>query len=311
MTAFLDDLARSMAKPLPRRRVLRLFGGTIVAVALPGIVSPKARGGSRFHLCEPQGGLLCECNCGGPNGDICQRTCCTPKEDYECNCGTVAEGASCKCRRKCGSACCHRGQYCASAKNAVCCNTSRGLGHEEPCDTGGFVQCCKPGFKCCGQACCHSLTQVCDDNGGCACKRGNTRRCGGDCCNPKTQKCCPGSISEKHCAPKDSVCCGPKWCAKTQKCCKGPGGGGFYPGLAGAACFPKTFECCGSSGYNEATHKCCGRGLVCPKASTCCENQCCTGGEVCTNGGCKAPSEAGRSRRLSAVSRRQVLTRRR
>ena len=245
MTAFLDELARSMAKPLPRRRALRLLGGAIVAVALPGIVTPKARGGSRFHLCEPQGGLLCECNCGGPNGDICQRICCTPKEDYECNCGTVAEGASCKCRRKCGSACCHRGQYCASAKNAVCCNTSRGLGHEEPCDTGGFVQCCKPGFKCCGQACCHSLTQVCDDNGGCACKRGNTRRCGGDCCNPKTQKCCPGSISEKHCAPKDSVCCGPKWCAKTQKCCKGPGGGGIYPGLAGAACFRKRSNAAG------------------------------------------------------------------
>ena len=128
----------------------------------------------------------------------------------------------------------------------------------------------------------------------------------GDCCNPKRQKCCPGSISEKHCAPKDSICCGPKSCPPTQKCCKGTGGGGFYPGLAGAACFPKTFECCGSSGYNEATAKCCGDGLVCPKDAICCDRECCSGGKICTDGGCKAPTEARASRRRTAAARRQA-----
>jgi hypothetical protein len=293
---FLDELARTMAAPMPRRRALRILGGALVSVSVPGIFTTRAHAAARFHRCVPEGGELCECNC---KGEVCQRNCCTPKEVYTCKCGTVAEGAGCVCRRPCGSACCTRGQYCASAKNQLCCNTSRGQGSEEPCvsDEGGLAQCCKPGFKCCGKACCHSLTQKCDEDGYCACKRGNTRQCGGDCCNPKRQKCCPGSISVKHCAPKDSVCCGPKWCPPTQKCCKGTGGGGLYPGLAGAACFPKTFECCGSAGYNEATHKCCGGGLVCPKAATCCDRECCSGGTVCTSEGCKPESPARASRR--------------
>ena len=303
MTAFLDELARTMARPMPRRRALRIVGGAVVAAAVPGFATTKARAASSFHDCEPKGGRLCECNC---KGEVCQRICCSPAEEYDCNCLSVAGGAACKCKRKCGSACCHRGQYCGSAKNALCCNTSRGLGSEEACVSGGLSQCCKPGFKCCGNACCHSLTQQCDESGGCRCKRGNTRPCGGDCCNPKSQKCCPGSISEKHCAPKDSVCCGPKWCPKTQKCCKGPGGGGLYPGLAGAACFPKAFECCGSTGYNEATQKCCGDGLVCPKAATCCDRECCSGGQICTSEGCKAPSEARASPRRLAAARRQA-----
>jgi hypothetical protein len=299
MTNFLDELARSLAKPMPRRRALRLVGGAVVAVALPGIRTTKARAASRFHDCVPKGGLLCECNCGGPNGDVCQRICCTPKDEYECNCGTVAEGASCKCRRKCGSACCKSTQYCGSAKHALCCNVGLGFGKEEACVGKNLAQCCKPGFKCCGEACCHSLTQKCTEDGTCECKRGNTKSCGGDCCNPKTQKCCPGSISEKHCAPKDSVCCGPKWCSKNQRCCKGPLGGG----VQGTICVPKTQECCGAIGYNEATHKCCGRSHTCPKATTCCDNDCCDPGEECTPEGCKAPSHARAYRRAALVGR--------
>ena len=80
MTAFLDDLARSMAKPMPRRRALRVVGGAVVAIAVPGLVTTKARAASSFHLCKKKGGLLCECNC---KGDVCQRICCKPKEDYE------------------------------------------------------------------------------------------------------------------------------------------------------------------------------------------------------------------------------------
>jgi hypothetical protein len=288
-----------MAKPMPRRRALRLLGGAIGAVAVPGFATTKgARAGSRFHRCVPEGGVLCECNC---KGEVCQRICCFPKEEYKCKCGTVAEGAGCECRRPCGSGsvCCKSSQYCASAKHALCCNVGLGFGKEEACVGKNSAQCCKPGFKCCGEACCHSLTQVCDEDGGCTCKRGNTKVCGGDCCNPKTQKCCPGSISEKHCAPKDSVCCGPKWCAKTQKCCKGP----LVGSTKGATCAPKSFECCGANGYDEAKQKCCGRGLVCPKALTCCDNDCCDPGDVCTPEGCKAPSPASVFRSRSAAAR--------
>ena len=316
MTAFLDELARSMAKPLPRQRVLRLLGGALVGIAVPGFATTaRARAASSFHRCVPEGGELCECNCGGPNGDICQRICCTPKEEYTCKCGSVAEGAGCKCIRPCGSACCKRGQYCASAKNALCCNTSRGQGEEESCVSGRAAVCCPPGLKCCSWnevvTCCNALTQTCGRaTGTCACKRGNTQRCGRDCCNPKSQKCCPGPGLQKHCAPKDSICCGYKWCPKTQKCCKGAGGGGIYPGIAGtsASCQPKGFECCGSGGYNPETRKCCGDGLVCFKNETCCDRECCSGGKVCTPEGCKTPSDAWALRRRSAASRRHVLT---
>src|SRR5687767_8572839 len=133
---------------MSRPRALRLLGGALVSVAVPGIATTKARAGSSFHTCERDGGELCECNCAG---EVCQRNCCTPREEYKCKCGTVAEGAGCECRRPCGAGvCCKRGQYCASAKNGLCCNTSRGLGSEEPCVSGGLSQCCKPGFKCCG-----------------------------------------------------------------------------------------------------------------------------------------------------------------
>src|SRR5687767_13405483 len=143
MTAFLDELARSMAKPLPRRRALRLLGGAVVAAALPGIATTKARAASRFHDCEPKGGELCECNC---KGEVCQRICCTPREEYTCKCGTVAEGAGCRCLRPCGSVCCKRGQYCASAKYGLCCNTSRGMGEEKGCvSPPDVVTCCEPG----------------------------------------------------------------------------------------------------------------------------------------------------------------------
>ena len=43
MTEFLDELARSMAKPMPRRRALRLLGGALVSVAVPGFATTKAR----------------------------------------------------------------------------------------------------------------------------------------------------------------------------------------------------------------------------------------------------------------------------
>jgi hypothetical protein len=312
MTEFIDGLARSMAKPMPRRRALRLLGGALVSVAVPGITARRAGATPNVRDCGADS-FLCKCNCGGPTGDICQTTCCQ-KDVTACDCRTVQLGPICRCLRQCGSRCCARGQYCASAKSALCCNTSRGQGEEESCVSGRAAVCCPPGLKCCSWnevvTCCNALTQSCgDQEGSCACKRGNTRRCGRDCCNPKSQKCCPGPGSQKHCAPKDSICCGRKWCPKTQRCCKGAGGGGIYPGIAGtsAACFPKTFECCGSAGYDEATHKCCGGGLVCPKAATCCgDRECCSGGEVCTTEGCKAPTAALAFRRRSAAPRRHA-----
>ena len=52
MTAFLDELARSMAKPLPRRRALRLLGGATRRSRSARVRDDGgARGASRFHRC--------------------------------------------------------------------------------------------------------------------------------------------------------------------------------------------------------------------------------------------------------------------
>jgi hypothetical protein len=315
MTDFLDELARSMAKPLPRRRALRLLGGAVVAATVPGLATRKAHAASRFHRCEPEGGRLCECNC---KGEVCQRICCTPKEMYDCKCGTVAEGAGCKCIRPCGSAsaCCKAGEHCGNAKKSLCCkNGEQGCGEkccerfqkcassrrsfccdvtETPCLTKKIANCCTRGETCCNGGCC-TRNQTCR-GGECECKPGTSRgRCGGDCCHPTRDKCCPGRSSlEKHCVRKDRECCGPSSCPPGATCCSASRG----------LCARKGEACCDGTPYDPTARKCCGGGVVCPFAATCCDAECCTGGKICTKAGCQAPTEARASMRRSAAASR-------
>jgi len=257
LTAFLDELARSIARPMPRRRVLRLFAGALVSVAVPGFATAtKARAASSFHRCVPEGGRLCECNC---KGEVCQRICCTPKEDYECDCGTVEEGAGCRCIRPCGSNsyCCKRGQYCASPKDRLCCKEG-----EQGCDT----HCCRKNEQCTGE--------------------GSERTCEKRC--PTSQEWC----GKKKCCPKGTVCCSKESgvCCKTRAACCGAKGLGTSKGVfccrgkgnQGPVCVDKPRDICCRSGevpcirrYEEAKYPCC------PKDSTCCGSKCCPKGTVC------------------------------
>jgi hypothetical protein len=283
MTAFLDELARSMAKPLPRRRALRLIGGAVVAAAVPGIATTKrARAASRFHTCERDGGRLCECNC---KGEICQRICCEPRALYECDCGPVEVGAGCRCIRPCGSNldCCKPGEYCASVKDRLCC---------------------KEGQPGCGSACCKKNEECTDDA---------SERCERRC--PKTQEWC----GKKKCCPKGTVCCNKESgvCCKTRAaCCGSPrrtatSFGTFCcsgKGIQGPVCVNKARDICCRSGevpcierYEAAKYPCC------PKGSTCCGKNCCPKGTVCCSEKsgvcCKTKAACCGSPRPTATSR--------
>ena len=275
MTAFLDELARSMAKPLPRQRVLRLLGGALVGIAVPGFATTaRARAASSFHLCKKQGGLLCECNC---KGDVCQRICCKPAEEYECYCGSVAYGAACKkkpCREPCPSdvKCCKEDEFCANSLQQLCCKQGeRGCG----------PRCCKPNEECksiriatgservcekrCpqGQAWC-GRNKCCPPKWNCAnekiglCKRcrKDQEECDKKCCDKSTSRCC----GKAGCCPKSRSCCvtgDTQICCPSGKKCAIPilaGDIGTKPGTAAI--------CCPSERLNNSPKLCCPPGQV-------------------------------------------------
>ena len=144
MTEFLDDLARTLAKPMPRRGALRVFGGAVVGIWAGGS-APSARAASRFHTCEKDGGLLCKC----PNRDLFYQICCIPKDDYTCECKAPPNGyARCKpkCDDKCGDKCCKKGEYCASKPRSLCCREGEDacvvLGTPGTAEKGAGGKCC-------------------------------------------------------------------------------------------------------------------------------------------------------------------------
>ena len=128
MSQFFDDLARTLAQPMPRRRALRLAGGALVAVAVPGITATKAHA---THDCPAQNAFLCAC----PNRDLFYKICCpnpTPAARYECRCKAPPNGyAQCykltnRCEQagtaQCGSACCDDAtETCVNPSRSLCC----------------------------------------------------------------------------------------------------------------------------------------------------------------------------------------------
>ena len=273
MTEFLDELARSLAKPMARRRALRLLGGAIVSVTVPGLAAPRARAAARFHLCEKQGGLLCECNC---KGDVCQRICCKPKEDYECYCGSVQYGAACrkKCRIPCPSDvhCCNDGEFCANSAQKLCCKQGeRGCG----------PRCCQPNEECTtirigtgservcekrcpqGQAWC-GANKCCPPKWNCAnektrlCKRcrKDQEECGKKCCDRKTSRCCGKDL----CCQEGRPCCtvdGKRICCPASTKCAPQIVAGEI-GITGSS----KRVCCPISRFSTAEEICCPPGQV-------------------------------------------------
>lgn len=281
MSEFLDDLARTLGTPMPRRRALRTLAGAVAAVALPGAIRPQpARAGVRraipagrpmvrpsrtVGVCERTctGPFPVPCLCKGPTHGCFETcglpgsTCCCIKGEDGNNAAVVAcppgtrcgrRGESnCPCVNTCGTGCCGAGQFCA--------NRARNL-------------CCKDGQRACGLGCC-------DANEECRVARGITGSIG---------------VCEKRCPPRQAwcgrnKCCPPRWHCRNER-----------TGLC-TRCGPNE-EQCGSKCCNRQTSRCCGENVCCQKGRACCtvDNQriCCPPGTKCALQ--LLPSEGGLTR---------------
>lgn len=315
MSELLDELARTMAREIPRRGALRVVGAAAVGVWLQSSGSLARAGlGRTQHVCDtrvskegwkyctpaseacfptccPQAWTCCKGKCGD-NG-CCEMFCCNPCNPQQSRClgggvcgpgpvrpdccgGEIRPGW-----KVCGEKCCRPYEKCVSARRSFCCKS-----RETPCLTKDTATCCSPGERCCYGACC-TRNQVCRSagklGGFCECKPGTSRgKCGGDCCHPTRDKCCPGDgVTTKHCIPKTRVCCGASSCPPGGTCCSNTRETCARPGQ----------RCCGGTPYDPAARKCCGGDLLCGRADTCCNGRsCCGPDEDCTPQGCK-PSQ--------------------
>lgn len=171
MSEFLDELARALAKPMPRSRALRLVGGAFVYGAIPGLRSrwpaaaraysagatPTRRAGECFDEgpyqpflfnCRPHTrtpGPVCEPSPVAPVPDCCDdgEKCCTDGPRTLFGNGYYCCPTSCECSK---GRCCPPGAGCIDkccASGQTCCLSAASRSHF----------CCRSG-GCCGSKCC-------------------------------------------------------------------------------------------------------------------------------------------------------------
>lgn len=325
-----DDLARTLATPMPRRRALQLAAGLVVAAAVPGVRARPARAGLTrgTGACPPGGQQTCAEQFGKEVSECCSRpipgsgnyTCCPPGEcfyspttntccpkDFQCGKGgCCSEGERCvneKCVRcdsdkVCGKECCEDSEKCVNAAKSMCCVKTW-----KHCQAGsaGVVQCCPPLDKCCfnkktGTAvCCDAKHPCLEDEGRCKCMKDETP-CAGKCC-PKGQVC-----SDGKCCPKGKVNCGDGGCCDKGQCCgKTCCGKGEF--CASSIAYSKPKVCCTSNRIivmPSGKPVCCPKGTVtndsdtgcCPpgKPNCCGDELSCLGNLICVRGTCQKPS---------------------
>lgn len=183
MSSFFDDLARTLATPMPRRRALRAIGAATAVAALPALRPHPATGhtGSSTDTCP---GLTCKSGTSGccvstGNGNFHLGGCCAPKAtcckgsdaagearswccEEDLTCGTWGTANQCTCPTRC--------------KDGACCPRSKGR-----CVKG---KCCPairttfaPGTNKKGVACCPPGTIAVPGKIGYCCPRSNKRCC--------------------------------------------------------------------------------------------------------------------------------------
>lgn len=139
---FFDDLARTLAQPMPRRRALRLAAGALAAAALPSLRPAGATAASRV-TCRAGTTL-----CSQPKGVGFIEACCP-------------DGETC-CKARDGVACCHAGQRCSEIEVG---------GSLQPKCVGS----CPPERSGCGLCC--TPDQVCNKELKKCCPRSRDYRC--------------------------------------------------------------------------------------------------------------------------------------
>ncbi len=307
----LDDLARSLAKPMPRRQAVRVLGVALVSAAVPGSLRPSAASAGRRGSAEcppkptcpresdPKLTKFCgvvnigndKCvkyryRCCGEADSCCDAGCCPP-----CN-ECMGEGEDAKCRPKTGVQACTAYDPGSKKSEVKCCPPSECCFDNGPFGKGQLKVACCPRERCCGGECC-GPKQTCV-NGKCKCDDPKKKRCGKDCCK-KGQPCCDGKIC---CRKEGGTCCGIDCCdPKTeQNCCKQG---------TGSRCCPKGLTCCGKECCDPKESvctrspvpeccdkaqvmgdKCCPRGTI-PMKTVCCpperaigKTRCCPEGTV-------------------------------
>lgn len=251
MTKLLDELARSLATPMPRSRAVRVLGAALVSAAVPASLRPGIAhaGRSGSAQCPPKPTCPKSSDpkrtkfCGVPNigNDKCLKyryVCCLEKE--RC-CGAACCSPCRTTQTVCGDACCRKkDEYCASPEDSLCClNTedaclvlgapglprpSKGgtccpRGASKCCQNDKRSTCCKPEDSCCAGGCCPPAKECDTKTGTCSCPK-STKACGRDCCtqgkNP--EKCCGN-----HCCEQKEQCCGETCCkpSEGESCCSG------------------------------------------------------------------------------------------
>lgn len=272
MSEFLDELARTLAKPMPRSKAVRVLGGALVTAAVPLLRAAPGSGAPRQPVQYPQPKKCADYHAGPTCPKLCCRDCppipsggnpgvlkwcCNtdqqcdfedPSEQYRC--GRVRCKSVCPPARKCGSKCCEVGSVCADPDLEYCC-----AARETVCRGGNTVSCCKPDEHCCRGTCCKRGTR---------CSPGNAR---GTCkpCPKGSRKC------GKTCCTKGEACCGGKCCSTTEKCCPSD------------ICCKKSATCCGEKCCND-DQRCCGD-HCCKKQQSCCGEGCCSDGTTCYRSG--------------------------
>jgi hypothetical protein len=284
----LDELARALAEPLPRRRAVRLLGAFVVAGALPTWARAATANGcdtlDTFCCCPQRAGAGCfRCDRPGKGKQTlcCTGACCDPSTE---RCGKVTNGVgSCvKCSRaeRCGPTCC-------PSKSDCCMNL------EWPASSPFRRICCKPPNRC--------------KAGKCTCPNGQYSCNGAECCSrtkPSCQMCheigaaAIVSIVGTKCCPKGQTCC-------RNTCCKGT-----LVNCCGPRCCPQGTTCALSRGDDvccpteraivaAGVKVCCPAGTE-PTIDGCCppgQPECCSGFDgdgnvvscapgVCVNGRC-------------------------
>jgi hypothetical protein len=300
----LDDLARTLATPMPRRKAVRAIGATLAMGAFQ-MLRPKVVSAYQGDHpcppvpdpCAPSGQKACcvvmgpynsrhmagcynpatEVCCVGANGSpppmdrmswVCPKGApCAGKFDPNAKCGKP-------CARGdviCGTACCKPGSFCMSADQGICCkNGQTGCGKATCCDPATTFCCREPGDPKSEGRCCQKNTETCCGVG----PDGAQQRM---CC-PKANKCVKTLPSTRGGFTKDSpwACCPPDRQVPADE---------TQPNNIVACCAPGQVSLGGKLLVGQGIQgSCCDQDKICGsgKNLTCCPTgQSCIGGRTC------------------------------
>ncbi len=222
----LDDLARALVEPMPRRGALRLLGASVAALAVPGLrpSTSRAAPARRSATCRPDGRT---CQKGAEKNF--EEYCC-PSPSWQFLCGRQATGYACV------NVCPGPGKFPCTAliadryagKNGVCCDQRLHSGCNQAVKDpsgrivktsgGGSVPQCVPQKPCpdgrdrCKTVCCSKRTECVLEYWETA-KQFDSKPKRGRCCSAPARWSCGAT-----CCPEGRKCCGNKCCPSGDVC---------------------------------------------------------------------------------------------